>query len=348
MFYKRLIRPILFRFDPEAVHKFVSVILESALAIPGIGSLTSSFFKVQHPSLKRELFGLQFDSPVGIAAGFDKHIRLYNAMGVLGFSHIEIGTVTPLGQPGNPKPRLFRIPNDKALINRMGFNNAGAEDAVRKLSRKKARIIIGGNIGKNTATSNSDAVQDYLDCFRMLFDSVDYFVVNVSCPNISDMTELQDRDKLQRILHAVMEENRSRPNPKPVLVKVSPDLNNSQLDDVIALVSEEGLSGVVATNTTITRDNLSLPVQKLSEIGNGGLSGQPLKDRATEVIRYIAQQSGKSFPIIGAGGIMNAADAMEKLDAGADLVQVYTGFIYEGPALARRINKEILTRTSYK
>jgi dihydroorotate dehydrogenase len=304
--------------------------------------LAKKITNVDDPKLERELFGLRFKNPVGIAAGFDKNAFVYQELGALGFSHIEIGTVTPKGQPGNPKPRLFRLAKDKGLINRMGFNNLGLEMAVKRLRKRDKNLIIGGNIGKNTATPNDEALADYVTNFEGLFPVVDYFVVNVSCPNISDLHELQDQEALMKILNAIQKINLKKSNPKPVLLKVSPDLNEKQLDEVITLVKETGIQGVVATNTTISRHTLRQDAEMAKQIGNGGLSGLPIKARSTAVIRYLAEKSNKAFPIIGVGGIFTAEDALEKLHAGADLVQVYTGFIYEGPMIAKRINKAIL------
>jgi dihydroorotate dehydrogenase len=292
--------------------------------------------------LERRLFGLTFKNPVGIAAGFDKNADYYNELSHLGFGFIEVGTVTPKGQPGNKKPRMFRLPIDFGLINRMGFNNHGLEAAVDKLKKRKTSAVIGGNLGKNTLTPNEVAVEDYVKLFEGMFDHVDYFVVNVSCPNLSDLHELQDQDSLLEILNRLQKINFSKPRQKPILLKVSPDLNNGQLDEVIDIVAQTGIDGVVAVNTTITRNNLQTDPKRVEEIANGGLSGIPIKDRATEVIRYLAKKSNKAFPIIGVGGIFTPEDAVEKIKAGADLVQVYTGFVYEGPMIARRINKRLL------
>lgn len=340
--YRHLVRPLLFRFDPEQIHHWVASGLQFADIVPGAKQLMKSTTSVVHPSLEREVFGLKFSNPVGVAAGFDKQATLYNQLAHLGFGFVEIGTITPLPQPGNPKPRLFRLPADQALINRMGFNNIGADEAVANLKKRKTDIVIGGNIGKNTATPNHKAVDDYEICFRKLFDYVDYFVVNVSCPNISNLSELQDQDKLMLILNRLQEMNHDRPKSKPILLKISPDLNDRQLDEVIDIVAQTHIDGLVAVNTTITRHHLITPADRVQQIGNGGLSGLPLRHRATEVIRYLAQKSGKAFPIIGAGGIFTPEDAIEKLQAGADLVQVYTGFIYEGPFIARNINRQLV------
>ncbi len=343
MFYKHLIRPILFSIDPEKVHHLVVKLLRVFFSIPGMRTFVRWIMTVDDPRLKRTVFGLEFSNPVGIAAGFDKNAEVFNELSGFGFSHIEIGTVTPKGQPGNPKPRLFRLPKDAGLINRMGFNNLGLDAAIEKLKNRKSNVIIGGNIGKNTATSNATAVEDYVKNFEGLFDYVDYFVVNVSCPNISDLKELQDQDALMLILNRLQEINNKKPIRKPILLKVSPDLNEGQLDEVIDIVRQTKIDGVVATNTTITRHTVKHEKENALKAGNGGLSGLPIRDRSTEVIRYLAEKSGKAFPIIGVGGIMRAEDAIEKINAGADLVQIYTGFIYQGPSLAKQINKLLLS-----
>ncbi len=342
--YKSIFRPVLFRFSPESVHHFVVNSLKLLFRIPGAGRIINKLTQVNDPRLEKEVFGLKFKNPVGIAAGFDKQAELYNELSNFGFGFIEIGTVTPKGQPGNPKPRLFRLPQDKALINRMGFNNGGVDNAVKNLKKRKTHVIVGGNIGKNTLTPNSEAINDYVFCFEELFDFVDYFVVNVSCPNITDLHELQDQDSLVKILGQIQEINHTKIHPKPVLLKVSPDLNYKQLDEVIEIVRLTGIDGVVATNTTISRQNLITDQARIKKIANGGLSGKPISERSTEVIRYLAEKSGKAFPIIGVGGIFTPEDALEKLNAGADLVQVYTGFIYEGPFIAKKINTALLKK----
>jgi dihydroorotate dehydrogenase len=342
--YKSIFRPVFFWFSPESVHHFVVNSLKLLFRIPGAGRIINKLTQVNHPLLEKEVFGLKFKNPVGIAAGFDKQAELYNELSNFGFGFIEIGTVTPKGQPGNPKPRLFRLPPDKALINRMGFNNGGVNNAVKNLKKRKTHVVVGGNIGKNTLTPNSEAINDYVFCFEELFDFVDYFVVNVSCPNITDLHELQDQDSLVKILGKIQEINHTKIQPKPVLLKVSPDLNNKQLDEVIEIVRLTGIDGVVATNTTVSRQNLQTDDVRIKEIANGGLSGKPISDRSTEVIRYLAEKSGKAFPIIGVGGIFTPEDAIEKLNAGADLVQVYTGFIYEGPFIAKKINKALIKK----
>jgi len=340
--YKTFIRPVFFKFSPETIHHWVVGGLRFIFKIPFKASAVRKFTAIDDPRLERELFGLKFKNPVGIAAGLDKQAEMYNELANLGFGFVEVGTITPKGQPGNPQPRLFRLPKDKALINRMGFNNSGVDAAIENLKKRKTNIIVGGNIGKNTATPNDKAIDDYLYLFEKLFDYVDYFVVNVSCPNITDLHELQDQESLTHILMEIQMLNLQRPKPKPVLLKVSPDLNEKQLDEVIEIVANTKIDGVVATNTTITRNGLQTDKKKIEEIANGGMSGQPIKNRATEVIRYLAEKSNKAFPIIGVGGIFTPEDAIEKLNAGADLVQVYTGFIYEGPMIAKRINKALL------
>lgn len=339
--YKLLIRPILFKIYAEKVHTIIKKTLQTSFVIPGIKHLIRAYYKIEDPRLERELFGIKFKNPVGISAGFDKNAEMYNELAEFGFSHIEIGTVTPIAQEGNPKPRIFRLPKDQAIINRMGFNNGGIELAVKNLKKRKTKAIIGGNLGKNTLTPNANAVSDYVAVFEGLFDYVDYFVVNVSCPNVTDLCELQDQDYLEAILFAVQDINQKKDKPKPILLKVAPDLNHQQLDEVIDIVAKTKIQGVIATNTTVTRENLKTDFEP---IGNGGLSGVPLKNKSTEVIRYLAQKSNKAFPIIGVGGIFTAEDAIEKLEAGADLVQVYTGFIYEGPSIAKKINEAILKK----
>ncbi len=342
MIYKLLIRPVLFLFSPETVHHFVTSILKIMLSVPGFKKLTSMIYSVEDTRLERNVFGLKFKNPVGLAAGFDKNGELYNELASFGFSFIEIGTVTPLAQPGNPGPRSFRLVKDKALINRMGMNNHGASEIAENLRKKHPGIIIGGNIGKNTLTPNENAIEDYEKCFNILNDFVDYFVVNVSCPNIGDIRKLQDAETLSCILRLLKRLSSATPSRKPVLLKISPDLNDNQLDEVVKIALDTGIDGFVATNTTITRDNLTTPKVKIEKIGNGGLSGLPLKDRSTRVISHLVNRSEGRIPVIGVGGIMNPEDALEKLEAGASLVQIYTGFIYEGPGLARRINKAIL------
>lgn len=296
---------------------------------------------LEAPGLEREVFGLKFKNPVGLGAGFDKNASSIHELENFGFGFIEIGTVTPLPQPGNDKPRMFRLPADNALINRMGFNNEGVEVAVHRLKKiKRNGLIIGGNIGKNKLTSNADAVNDYIKCFDALFDVVDYFVVNVSSPNTPGLRELQEKEPLKHILNSLQQRNNKEGISKPVLLKIAPDLTDAQLDDIIEIVNETKIAGIIATNTTLSREDL-ISEKSLKE-QSGGLSGKPLTQRSTEVIRYLSEKSNKSFPIIGVGGIHSPQDAIEKLNAGASLIQIYTGFIYEGPGLIKKINKEIL------
>jgi dihydroorotate dehydrogenase len=340
--YKSLLRPILFYFDPEKVHYFIFSVIKNLSKIPGVASLFKRLYQVNDQRLERELFGLKFKNPVGLAAGFDKNAVLYNQLANFGFGFIEIGTVTPKPQEGNPKKRLFRLKSDKAIINRMGFNNEGLEQAILQLKKNKGHIIIGGNIGKNTQTKPEDYTKDYLDCFNALHPYVDYFVLNVSCPNVGSHAKLNDKAYLLELIAAVQNANFSFDTHKPIVLKIAPDLNNNQLDEIIEIVAETNLDGVIASNTSMDRAGLKASNERLTEIGNGGLSGQPIKDKSTAVIKYLSQKSDKAFPIIGVGGIHSAKDAIEKIDAGADLVQIYTGFIYEGPALVKQINKALL------
>jgi len=341
--YKLLFRPILFLFPPEATHHLVVFLLKISFWIPGKSWLLRLFYCVHDKRLKRNLFGLTFENPVGLAAGFDKDAKFFDEMANLGFGFIEVGTVTPKPQPGNAQPRLFRLSADEALINRMGFNNDGVEAMVERLKRRKNfKVIIGGNIGKNKNTPNENALADYEYCFEKLYSYVDYFVVNVSSPNTPGLRQLQEKEPLKKLLSRLKQLNIQKGNPKPILLKIAPDLTNEQLDDIIEIVRETQIDGIVATNTTISRNGLQTSDVRLQAIGAGGLSGKPLAKRSTEVIKYLSEKSGKSFPIIASGGIHSAEDAVEKINAGASLVQLYTGFIYEGPNLVSKINKEIL------
>jgi dihydroorotate dehydrogenase len=338
--YKLIIRPILFCFDPEKVHYFTFSIIRFWSKIPGFKSIVKAIYEVNNPKLEREVFGLKFKNPVGLAAGFDKDAKLYKELSNFGFGFIEIGTLTPIGQEGNPKKRLFRLQEDSGIINRMGFNNGGILEAVTRL-KKNNGVLIGGNIGKNKLTPNEEAINDYKICFEALYDYVDYFVVNVSSPNTPNLRELQEKEPLTKLLQVLQSENIKKQTPKPILLKIAPDLTNEQLLDIIAIVKETNIAGVIATNTTISRDGL----QSVNKIEMGGLSGKPLTKRATEVIRFLSEKSNKTFPIIGVGGIHSAQDAIEKLEAGASLIQLYTGFIYEGPKLIKDINKAILKKS---
>jgi dihydroorotate dehydrogenase len=305
-------------------------------------SIFRSLYQFNDKRLERTLFGITFKNPVGLAAGFDKNAVLYNELANFGFGFIEIGTITPKGQIGNPKKRLFRLKDDKGIINRMGFNNDGIEAAITNLKNNKGKVIIGGNLGKNTATSPDKYTEDYCEVFLALHSYVDYFVLNVSCPNVGSHAKLNDKEYLVELIAAVQKLNGKEEKQKPILLKIAPDLNQLQLDEIIALVAETKIDGVIASNTSTTRDNLKVSKARLKEIGNGGVSGQPIKNQSTRVIKYLADTSNKAFPIIGVGGIHSAEDAIEKLNAGADLVQVYTGFIYEGPSLIKKINKALL------
>ncbi len=339
--YKRLIRPLLFLLDAERVHHLVFTFIKLNGRFPGFKFLLHSLFSYKSPKLNRQILGLRFENPVGLAAGFDKDAKLIDELACFGFGFIEIGTLTPQPQPGNEKPRLFRLPHDQALINRMGFNNEGVLLAVERLKKRKSTIIIGGNIGKNKNTPNDKALDDYAYCVEALHPYVDYFVVNVSSPNTPGLRELQEKEPLRKLLAYVKALNLSKPNPRPVLLKIAPDLTVEQLDDVIAVLKETKTDGVIATNTTISREGLETEKSELEKIGNGGLSGKPLADRSNEMIRYLRKQLGKDYPIIGVGGIMSVEDAVEKLKAGADLIQIYTGFVYEGPGFVKEINKQI-------
>lgn len=342
--YKKLIRPLFFLVDPESIHHFVFKLLKLAFSIPFVSGWVKSYYQVTDKRLERTVFGLTFPNPVGLAAGFDKDAKLFEELACLGFGHIEIGTVTPLAQPGNDKPRMFRLPKDKALINRMGFNNEGAAAAAKRLSERKSKLIIGGNIGKNKLTPNENASDDYEKCFHDLFNWVDYFVVNVSSPNTPGLRALQDKAPLTALLSRLKEINLAKQHPKPILLKIAPDLTTEQLDEIIEIINITKIDGVIATNTTIDRSNLLTDKARIEKIGAGGLSGKPLLKSSTEVVRYIATKSKNAFPIIAVGGIHTAEDALEKLAAGASLVQLYTGFIYEGPALIKRINAQILAQ----
>lgn len=340
--YKILISPVLFLFDAERIHYFVCEVLRIAFKIPLLPRLIRAMYTFEHPDLVTEVAGLRFRNPVGLAAGFDKNAEMVDYFEALGFGYIEIGTVTPRPQLGNDKPRLFRLKKDKALINRMGFNNKGAAVASAKLAKRQSRIMIGGNIGKNKDTPNDQALSDYLICFRELFDVVDYFVVNVSSPNTPGLRDLQEKEPLTALLKELQTKNRERFSPKPIFLKIAPDLTDSQLDDIIAIVTETGIAGVIATNTTIDRKNLRTSKEEIEKIGAGGLSGAPLTHRSTEVIRYLCDKSNHAFPVIGVGGIASPEQALEKKNAGAALIQLYTGFIYEGPGLVKRICKALV------
>ena len=337
--YKLFIRRVLFWFDPEKVHYFTFSLIRILSKIPGFSSIFKFLYAINDKRLETEVFGLKFKNPVGLAAGFDKDAMLYKELSNFGFGFIEIGTLTPKGQDGNPKKRLFRLKEDSAIINRMGFNNGGVLEVVERL-KKNTGVLIGGNIGKNKLTSNEDATLDYEICFDALFDYVDYFAVNVSSPNTPNLRALQDKEPLTQLLQTLQNKNLAKPKQKPILLKIAPDLTDDQLLDIIDIVKQTEIAGVIATNTTISREGL----QSENKTEMGGLSGKPLTRRSTEVIRFLSEKSKKAFPIIGVGGIHSADDAIEKLEAGACLLQLYTGFIYEGPALVKAINQKILSR----
>lgn len=340
--YKSLLKPLLFLKKPEDAHHFTFDLTKITFNLPVVNALVKSSFALDDPRLEREVFGLKFKNPVGLAAGFDKDAKLIDEMAMLGFGFIEIGTLTPKPQEGNSQPRLFRLPQDEALINRMGFNNGGVAEAVERLKKRKSEVIVGGNIGKNKVTPNENAVEDYLFCLEALHPYVDYFVVNVSSPNTPNLRDLQEKEPLKQLLTAVKAANDSKPKPKPILLKIAPDLTDGQLDDIIEIVKETQIDGVIATNTTIDRSKLSTAKAEVEAIGAGGVSGKVLGKRSTEVIRYLHQKSNGAFPIVGVGGIFSAEDAIKKLEAGASLVQVYSGMIYEGPSLIKKIKKGLL------
>ena len=341
--YRLFIRPILFLISPERVHHLVFNFLVFQSKIPGINAFLRTLFIYRDKSLERTVLGLHFPNPVGLAAGMDKDGKFIDELACLGFGFIEIGTVTPKPQPGNDKPRLFRLQKDSALINRMGFNNEGVIAAAQRLRKRKSTIIVGGNIGKNKVTPNEHAIDDCAYCFEALYPVVDYFVVNVSSPNTPGLRELQEKEPLRKLLNYVIHLSQQEAKYKPVLLKIAPDLTTSQLDDIVEILHETKTNGVIATNTTISREGLQTSGDEITAIGNGGLSGAPLTARSNEVIQYLREKLGKSFPIIGVGGIMTSKDAIDKLKAGADLVQIYTGFVYEGPGFIKAINKEIVS-----
>lgn len=339
--YQLLVRPVLFLFDPEAVHHFTFRIIQILHQVPGIPWLLRKLFCYQKKNLEREIFGIKFPNPIGLAAGFDKDALATDAFADLGFGFIEIGTLTPKPQNGNEKPRLFRLPKDKGIINRMGFNNQGAEAAAKRLAKRTSPIIIGGNIGKNKITPNDSAFEDYRACWEILDPVVDYFVVNVSSPNTPGLRALQEKEPLRELLSGIKELSKTSLHPKPILLKIAPDLTDQQLEDIVEILQTTGTDGVIATNTTINRSGLNTNSIEIEKIGAGGLSGAPLLNRSTEVIRILRQKLGPQFPIIGVGGILSARDALEKFQAGADLIQLYTGFVYEGPGLIKKILKSL-------
>ncbi len=336
--YKLIIRKFLFLFPPEFVHDLVIFLLK----FPLISKLIRLFYYYHHPSLQRNFLNLTFSNPIGIAAGFDKDAEIVSQCQDLGFGFVEIGTITPSPQEGNPKPRIFRLRKDEALVNRMGFNNQGVDVVRQHIVDRKSKILVGGNIGKNKITPNDEAVKDYEMCFNSLYDYVDFFIVNVSSPNTPHLRELQNKEPLIKILSHLKRLSQSKSIEKPILLKIAPDLNYQQLADIVEIVKNTEISGIVATNTTISRENLNTPVEEIQKIGDGGLSGKPLRNRSTEFIRYFKEQFGDQFVIIGVGGIHSVEDALEKFEAGASLIELYTGFIYEGPALVKKIKKRLI------
>lgn len=345
--YKILFRPICFLFAPETIHHLMIKTLKVCRYVPFAKMIIGGMYKVKNESLSKELFGLHFKNPVGMAAGFDKNAECYDMLGQLGFGFVEVGTVTPKGQSGNAKPRCFRLKKDGAIINRMGFNNLGKQNAVKNLQKYRRRgLIVGGNIGKNTVTSNQNAPKDYLAVFRALYDYVDYFAVNVSCPNVAKLTALQSREGTAAILSGLKEFRKGQNDYRPILLKISPDLSESQLEDMISVAKEYRIDGIIATNTTTSREGLTS--SNVKAIGNGGLSGAPLTERSIEVVRKIHKMTEGKMPIVGVGGVMTKEQALDMLDAGASLVQIYSGLIYEGPSFPKRICKAILKRKKCK
>lgn len=334
-----IVKSILFLLPAEKAHYFALDSLKLAFKIPGVKKITQNIFCIEDEKLQKNLFGLTFKNPVGLAAGFDKNAKYIDELEALGFGFIEIGTVTPLPQDGNPKPRLFRLKKDEAIINRLGFNNDGADAIVERLKKRKSKLIIGGNIGKNKVTPNEKAVDDYVICFNKLFDYVDYFVVNVSSPNTPNLRELQEKDKLEELLITLQKLNESKIKTKPILLKIAPDLTNEQLQDIAEIVKNSGIAGLISSNTTISRENLLTDNKEVEAIGAGGVSGRPLLQASNQILKTISDKTGKSTPIIGVGGIIKPEDALKKFKNGADMVQIYTGFVYSGPGLVKGILK---------
>lgn len=339
--YKHIIRPIFFKFNPETIHGFTFGVLSFVQKIRIFNPLMRALYQYNDKSLEREVFGIKFKNPVGLAAGLDKDGQAIDALGNLGFGFVEIGTVTPKAQPGNPKPRLFRLTRNQGLINRMGFNNQGVDQMVKRLKKKYSDVIVGGNIGKNKVTPNENAVDDYIYDFNALHDYVDYIAINISSPNTPNLRELQNKEPLKQLLEALVNENKKYPVKKPILLKIAPDLTESQLDDIIEIVKIVGIDGIIATNTTITREGIDYTKEEIENFGPGGMSGKPEKDLSTKIIRYLHQKSNGEIPIVGVGGIFDANDAKEKLEAGASLVEIYTSFIYNGPKAVKNILKHL-------
>jgi dihydroorotate dehydrogenase len=339
--YKAL-RSILFLLPAETAHHFSLDALKLICKLPMGKSLTRLLFDYNNTDARCDLFGLSFKNPVGLAAGFDKNAEYIDELACLGFGFIEIGTVTPKAQEGNPQPRLFRLKEDDAIINRLGFNNDGVDAVVERLKKRKSNIIIGGNIGKNKVTPNENAIDDYVICFEKLFDFVDYFVVNVSSPNTPNLRALQEKDKLFALLNTLQDLNNKKIKPKPILLKIAPDLNEAELDDVLSVVHKSGIAGLISSNTTIDRNNLKTSTARVSSVGDGGLSGRPIFAKSNNMLEYLQKKNTNHIPIIAVGGIMTADNAVQKINLGAQLVQLYTGFIYTGPGLIKSINKALL------
>ena len=336
-----LIKKTLFLLSAEKAHSLTMNILKLSFKIPGIKNIMLYLFKVNSKKIEKKLWGITFPNPVGLAAGFDKNANYLDELSCFGFGFIEIGTVTPLPQEGNPKPRLFRLIADEGIINRMGFNNKGVKSVIKKLKNRPKNLVIGGNIGKNKNTPNEKAAADYIACFEELFDYVDYFVINVSSPNTPNLRELQDKKPLTALIKAVQERNKLKKTPKPLLLKIAPDLSDDQLIDILKICDDTQLDGLIATNTTLSRDALKEPPESIKKIGLGGLSGLPLADRSTEVIKFLRSKN-KKIPIIGVGGIGDVSKALEKIDAGANMIQIYSGFIFKGPLLIKKINEALI------
>jgi len=343
--YKKIIKPLLFSLDPEIVHDFSFLFIKFFFKIPGLSLLFKKIYSFENPLLERELMGLKFKNPVGLAAGFDKNAELFNELSIFGFGFIEIGTLTPLPQRGNPKKRIFRLIDDYGLINRLGFNNKGVDYAIKNLKKNK-NILIGGNIGKNKNTKNSDAFKDYELCYNKLYPHVDYFVINVSSPNTPNLRDLQEKKPLELIIRNINLSNKKQKEKKPILIKISPDIDKKQIDDIVDIVKTNNIDGIIATNTSINRDNLESELDLKNQ--KGGLSGKPIFSLSNNIIRYIYQKTQGKLPIIGVGGIMCPDDAIEKLKSGASLIQLYTGFIYEGPSVIKKINKRIIEEKLFK
>ena len=343
----KLIKPLLFMMSPEKAHGFTIKLFKFVLKIPGVRGMVKNAYSLEHKDLETEIFGLKFKNPVGLAAGFDKNADFIHEFSNLGFGFLEIGTITPHKQDGSPKPRLFRLPKDEALINRMGFNNCGATTAKHKLQKRPKNILIGGNIGKNKSTPNDMAISDYLICFKEIYPHVDYLVLNVSSPNTPGLRQLQDQESLEKLLATIGKANKMKPLAKPVLLKIAPDVTDSMLDDIMEIVGRKEVDGIIATNTTIDRDGLKTPKEELDKMGDGGVSGSPLNSKSDYVINFIRSRN-RTIPIIAVGGIMSADDAIRKIEAGADLIQIYTGLIYKGPGLIKEINQAIVEKEIFK